>query len=358
MPLSLLRQKMADKNLDGFIVTGDHNRRYLSGFTGSAGTLIISADAQVLATDSRYYEQAGQQCPDWELVRVGYDLKSRLPEMLRELGLGAGRIGFESAHLSVARFQEWERALEGFVSLVPTAGLVEELRAVKRADELAAIRRAVSLADEALAHVADRIEPGMTEVEVAWDIESYMRTHGAEAMSFPPTVAAGARGALPHARATGQRITAGEPIVLDLGCVVDGYCSDVTRTFCLGSPANKQYLAVWDLVNRANEAALAGLQGGVPGAEVDKLAREIIAGAGYGENFGHSLGHGVGLAVHEEPRVSYTNEAPLPSGAVVTIEPGIYLPGQFGVRIEDLVLVTDDGVEVLTGAPKFAILPR
>jgi Xaa-Pro aminopeptidase len=356
MSLDRVRASMQDQELDGLLVSQAENRRYLSGFTGSAGVLIIGAREQVLAVDSRYYEHVRQYCPDWQLAEVGYDYAGKLFDLLRELGLGTGRVGFESEHVSVAHHQALTEALNGRVELVPTSGVVESLRMVKTASEVVAIRRAVALADEVLAHITDWIEPGMSEQEVAWEIEAFMRTRGAEALSFPPTVAYGPRGAMPHARRSDQPIVAGEPIVIDVGCRIDGYCSDLTRTFCLGQPKSESYLAVWNVVRQANKAAAAGIVGGMSGKVADKLARDVVEVAGYAANFGHSLGHGVGLAVHEGPRVSYASDAPVPVGSVITIEPGIYLSGEFGVRLEDMALVTEGGLEVLTKAPKLAVV--
>ena len=200
--------------------------------------------------------------------------------------------------------------------------------------------------------------PGMTEREVAWELESFMRTHGASAVSFELIVGSGPNGALPHLHPTGRAIQAGEPVVMDLGCVVDGYCSDVTRTVCLGEPKDSRYMELWNLVLKANETARTGVKAGVTGVEGDKLGRDVIAEAGYGNYFGHGLGHGVGLAIHEGPRFSFAYPDRVPVGAVMTIEPGVYLPGWGGIRIEDMVLVREGGVEVLTGAPKVAILDR
>ena len=191
----------------------------------------------------------------------------------------------------------------------------------------------------------------MTEREVAWEIETYMRTHGASGMAFDPIVAAGPNGALPHARPSDHVIQTGQPIVIDIGCILDGYCSDMTRTICLGQPSAK-YLEVWSVVREAHEAARETVAVGVTGVEADAVARDLIAGAGYAEYFGHGLGHGVGLAVHESPRASRLSEDTFKPGMTLTIEPGIYLPGEFGVRLEDLVIIREDGVEVLTGTPK------
>jgi Xaa-Pro aminopeptidase len=355
--LEKLRQKMASENLAGMLIAQPENRRYLSGFTGSNGVLIIAAARQAVATDSRYYEQVRQQSPGWELLQVGYDFAGSMLDTLREFGLGGQRVGFEASHMSVSDLLRWERAVQGRVALIHTEGLVEEIRVEKDADELAAVKKAIALADDAWSHISGWLKPGMTELEVAWELEVFMRTHGAEALAFESIVASGPNSAKPHAHPSERVMQPGEPITLDFGCVVDGYCSDITRTVCLGEPADERYLAVWNTVLAAQQAALDGAAGGLGGAEVDKLARDVIKDAGYGDYFGHGLGHGLGLAVHEIPRFSFTYGGNVPAGAVMTIEPGIYIPGWGGVRLEDVVLVTSDGAQVLTSAPKQPILP-
>jgi Xaa-Pro aminopeptidase len=232
------------------------------------------------------------------------------------------------------------------------------MRISKDEEELKAIRRAVELADEALARLYDWMQPGMTELQVAWELETIMRSNGADRVSFDIIVASGPNGALPHFRPTERVIQAGEPVIIDLGCVVDGYCSDVTRTVCLGNPRDDKYVEAWNLVRRAQERAEAGLKARIRGVDADKLARDLIVEAGFGDYFGHGLGHGVGLAIHEDPRLSFAYSDEIPSGTVVTVEPGIYLPGWGGVRIEDMVVVREDGVDVLTGAAKVSVLDR
>lgn len=354
--LKQFRDYIAAEYLEGFMVTHPLNRRYLSGFTGSAGMLIITEQRQVLATDFRYYEQVRQECPDWELLETDHNFHENLLEPLRELGLGAKRVGFEAGHVSVAILENWERALRGRLVLMPTENAVEDLRVRKDAGEIASLKQAMALADEALAHITTWIRPGMTERQVAWELESYMRTHGAMAVSFELIVASGPNSAKPHARPSDRLLQPGEPVTLDFGCVVNGYCSDLTRTFCLGEPADDKYLAVWHTVLEAQQTVLQGARAGMTGEAIDRLARDVIDAAGYGEFFGHSLGHGLGLAVHEGPRFSRSNPDMIPTEAVVTVEPGIYIPGWGGVRLEDVVLTHEDNVEILTSAPKAPIL--
>jgi len=346
--LMRLRAALAALEADVLLVTQPENRRYLSGFTGSAGVLIISQEQALLATDFRYYEQVRQQAPDFALVEVTDSLPPVLAERLT--ALGARRVAFEAGDVTVETFQKWQEVIAG-VEWAATTGVVEGLREIKDAGELAAIERAVAIADRAMEHIYDWVHPGVTEREVAWELEVHMRTHGAERLSFNSIVAAGPRGAMSHAVPTERPIARGEPVVIDMGAVVDGYCSDLTRSFCIGE-ASSEYRRIWDVVLRAQEAAEAGIRPGMTGAAADALAREIIYDAGFEGQFGHGLGHGVGLAIHEGPRAARTATGPLREGAVVTVEPGIYDPAWGGIRIEDMVVVTTDGCRVLTGVAK------
>ena len=351
MRLEQLRRSLTEQELDAILISQPENRRYLSGFTGSAGFLLITAQEAILATDFRYYEQVGREAPNFQLAKIKTRFEDLLPDLLAELGIR--RLGFESEHATVYQLHRWSEATSS-VEWLPQRQAVERIRAVKDEAELQALRRSVALTDAAFAHLLDVLEPGMTEEEAAWQIEVYMRTHGASKVAFNLIVAAGPNGALPHASASKHPIAEGEPIVMDIGCVVDGYCSDMTRTICLGQP-DSRYLEVWQIVHRAQETAEANLRAGMTGIEADALARDVIERAGYGDNFGHGLGHGVGLAVHEMPWASPRNDNVLEAGMVLTVEPGIYLPGEFGVRIEDLVIIREEGVEVLTQSPKRAV---
>jgi Xaa-Pro aminopeptidase len=351
MRLEQLRRSLAEQELDAILISQPENRRYLSGFTGSAGFLLITGQRAILATDFRYFEQVGREAPDFELARIKARFEDLLPDLVAELGIK--RLGFESEHATVYQLHRWSEAAGG-VEWLPQRQTLERIRAVKDEDELQALRRSVALTDAAFAHLLDVLEPGMTEEQAAWQIEVYMRTHGASKVAFDLIVAAGPNGALPHASASKHPIAAGEPIVIDIGCIVDGYCSDMTRTVCLGKP-DSRYLEVWQIVHRAQETAEASIRAGLTGIEADALAREVIDRAGYGDNFGHGLGHGVGLAVHEMPWASPRNDNMLEAGMLLTVEPGIYLPGEFGVRIEDLVIIREEGVEVLTQSPKRAV---
>ena len=349
-----LRELLEAHELDALIITQPENRRYLSGFTGTDTTLFISSDASVLITDFRFTEQASREAPQFTVVEAIPDLlASELSRVAK--GQGAARVGFESSHVS---FLDHQRGAESATDhqLVPVQGLVEGLRAIKDEEELDLIRRAAAIGDGAMMHVRQMLRPGMTEREVAWEIEAYMRTHGAEAVAFDIIVAGGPNGAMAHATVSDREIQEGEPIVFDLGARVEGYCSDLTRTLILGEP-DERFQEIYYLVHDAQLAALAGMKPGMTGREADALAREVIKRAGYGERFGHGLGHSVGLAVHEDPKMGTQSTAVLQVGNTLTAEPGIYITGWGGVRIEDLMVITENGVEVLSKAGKGPVAP-
>jgi Xaa-Pro aminopeptidase len=352
--LERVRWWLAEQSIDALLISQPENRSYLSGFTGSAGVLCISADLALIATDFRYYQQVGIEAPRFELVKVTSTFADVLSELLARQPLR--RLGFEADHATFAEAQEWMQAAPE-QEWVPTKGVVMEMRAVKDANEIESLRQAIRLTDEALAATLTQAAEGMTERHLAWLIESYVRTHGSPSVSFEIIVAAGPNGARPHARASDGALPTGVPIVIDMGARMDGYCADLTRTVCIGQPGEpERFWSIFNTVLRAQQAAEAAIQPGRTGKEVDAVARNLIAEAGYGEYFGHGLGHGVGLAVHELPRLSRLATAPLAAGNVVTVEPGIYLPDWGGVRIEDVVLVTEDGVEVLTKASKDPVI--
>ncbi|MFQ6014998.1 MAG: M24 family metallopeptidase [Anaerolineae bacterium] len=349
--LAKLRENLAAEEIDAIFITQAENRRYLSGFTGSAGILLISPKEAILATDFRYYEQVTKEAPDFQLAKIKDKFINLLPELVSQIG--ARRVGFESNHLTYAEYQQWSEALDG--ELVSTEEVVEKLRAVKDEGELELIRRAVALTDAAFAHALEFMGPGMTEKEVAWEVETYMRTHGAEATAFDLIVAGGPNGAMPHARASEQVLRPGEPIVMDLGVRVKGYHSDLTRTVILGEP-DARFEEIYGLVLTAQREAEGAIRAGMSGVEADAIARQVIEEAGYGEQFGHGLGHGVGLAVHEKPRAAKTSEDTLEAGMTLTVEPGIYIPDWGGVRLEDLVVIGQGGVEVLSQARKDPVI--
>ena len=342
------RRALQEQELDAILITRPENQRYLSGFTGGEGALLITPQKALLLTDFRYYEQVAEEAPAFELVKVAGNMPSVLKDTLRELGVK--KLAFESTHLTHSLYQQWRKATRG-IAWVPTTDVVETQRLIKDRAELASIRKAVAIADEACDHIRQFVRPGMTEREVSWELEAHVRTHGAEAVAFTFIVGSGPNGAKPHAVVQERRVKAGEPIVIDMGARVSGYHSDVTRTFCVGKPS-KKLQEIYDIVLRAQLAAEQHAKPGMLGREVDAIARQIIVDAGYGKEFGHGLGHGVGLAVHEGPRASLQSDSVLQPGMVFTIEPGIYVPGWGGVRIEDMVVVTPSGVNVLTKARK------
>jgi len=335
---------VAERELDRFLVSDLVNVRYLTGFGGTNGACVCGGDARVFLTDFRYTERAEAEVKGWEVVTVKDDWLGGIAERL------AGKTGFEDHHMSVRAKGKLEEKLADGVSLEGAGGTVEKLRRVKDAAELAAIATAAELADEAWRWALERGLAGRTELDVARGVEAWMREQGAEP-SFPTIVAAGPNGALPHAEPGEREIGGGELVVFDMGAKLDGYCSDGTRTFATGEPGERAR-EVYETVREAQAAALAAVVAGAKAEDVDTVAREQIAAAGHGERFGHGLGHGVGLEVHEEPRVSQRSEDVLASGEVVTIEPGIYLPGELGVRIEDLVVVSEDGHRNLSSLPK------
>jgi Xaa-Pro aminopeptidase len=336
---------LEERSLDCLLVTDLVNVRYLTGFTGTNGACLLSPAQRLFLTDFRYVERARAEVRDFERIDAGRDLLGDVAGRLH------GRAGFDDAHVSVRTHRRLtEKAGEG-VELVPAGGLVERLREVKEEGELRAMRAAAEIATAAYEEIRERGLTGRTEREVARSMVRRMEDLGADEPAFPPIVAAGAQGALPHAEAGDAEIPARTLVVVDAGARVDGYCSDCTRTFATG-PLDDAAAEVYELVRRAQREALAAARAGAARRELDGVARRIIDDAGHGERFGHGLGHGVGLEVHEDPRLTRAAEGALQPGNTVTIEPGVYLPGEFGVRIEDLVAIAEDGPEVLTAFPK------
>jgi Xaa-Pro aminopeptidase len=338
-------ERLAERELDGLLVTNLVNVRYLTGFTGTNGACIVTPNERLFLTDFRYVEQAADQVRGFERVRAERDLLGDLAKRL------SGRTGFDDAHLSVRAHRKLSEAVGPGVELVPAGGLVEELREVKDEHELRSIAEAARLADGVYEYLQQRGLAGRTERQVALDLERELRERGADAPAFPVIVAAAAHGARPHAEPRDVAIAFNTLVVVDMGAQLAGYCSDCTRTFATGELDGRGG-EVYELVRRAQETGLEAVRAGVACRDADAAARAEIEAAGHGEHFGHGLGHGVGLEVHEDPRLTKVAEGELRAGNVVTIEPGVYLPDEFGVRIEDLVVVTEDGCDVLTGFAK------
>ncbi len=340
-----LVELIAERELDQLFVSDLTNVRYLSGFTGTNGACLVGREERIFFTDFRYTERAEREVgEEWERPEAERELVPQIAARMR------GRVGFEDAKLSVRQLARLEAAVGEDVDLVPAGDLVERLRAVKEPEEIERMAAASELADGVFQWTIERGLAGHTERDVARACEARIRELGAEP-SFPPIIAAGENGALPHAEPGDREIGPGELVVFDMGAELDGYCSDGTRTFATGDPG-EEAREVYDVVLAAQLAALAAIRVGASGKEIDAVAREMIAEAGHGDHFGHGLGHGVGLEVHESPRLATTSEDELREGNVVTVEPGIYLPGRFGVRIEDLVVVTGDGYRNLSGTSK------
>jgi Xaa-Pro aminopeptidase len=340
---------LPDAGLDALLVTDLVNVRYLTGYTGSNGLALLGESGCTFVTDFRYVEQAAQEVDAaFDRRRGERDLLEAVEEPLPS---GPVRLGFEEAHVSVRTYRRLRELLPERIELVGVVDVIERLRAVKKAAEVDSMRGAAALADDALRWLLERGLVGRTERELALDLEQRMRSQGAEDPSFPAIVAAGAHGALPHASPRDVEIPSGELVVIDWGARVDGYNSDCTRTVAAGA-VDEEAASVYGVVLEAQLAGVGAVRPGAGGREVDSAARDLIEAAGYGSEFGHGLGHGVGLEVHENPRLSQRSDDVLAVGNAVTVEPGIYLPDRFGVRIEDLVVVTDDGCEILSSIGK------
>ncbi len=345
-----LAQKLAGAEVDAVLITELINVRYLTGYTGSNGLALIAPNTRAFVTDFRYVEQAAEEVePDFDRLNASVDLLDAIKDALP--GSGELRLGFESAHVSVREHERLRGLLPERVELVGVHGLVEGLRAVKEPDEVAAIAAATALADSAFEALIAGGLVGRTEHELALELEFDMRRRGAEQPSFPPIVAGGPHGALPHASPRAVEVRPGDLVVIDWGAQLDGYCSDCTRTVAAGEPSDHAR-EIYQLVLDAQLAGLDAVKPGADGRDVDSVARDRIEAAGHGAHFGHGLGHGVGLEVHEAPRLAQRSDSVLAPGNVVTVEPGVYLPGELGVRIEDLVLVTDDARDIFTGLSK------
>lgn len=352
--LDRLRARLEELGIDALLITTPSNRRWVSGFTGTAGTLLVSAEHALLATDARYYEQVGTQAQAFTLLEANAAMSDWGPGLLQ--GLGGKRVGFEPQGMSYALYEEWTRTIAELPdgarpALVPAPNAIEALRAVKEPDEIDALTRAVLLGDAAFTHAAAAARAGMTEREVAWEVQRYAMEHGADDLSFPTIIASGPWGALPHAYPRDVPLEEGQGLVMDLGVIVDGYCSDLTRTIAIGAP-DDQFKRIYDIVLTAQEMAEERIEAGMTGEQAHQIAVTVITEAGYGEYFGHGLGHGVGLDIHEAPRLGPRSQDTLVDGQVVTVEPGIYIPGWGGVRIEDQCVIEGGRLRRLSTAAK------
>ena len=351
--LKRLRERLASAGLDALLISHLPNIRYLCGFTGSAGFLLVAESANVFFTDSRYNRQAHEQVKGAKVVIARKTVWSALGEGISErLTRSKGRVlGIEAEHLTVAERKRLANLLPSGLRLRNVPALVERARMVKDDDELKLIRAAVHLGATLFDRAIEVLKPSVTEAEVAAEMEYVARRAGAEAMSFPTIIASGARSALPHGRATDKPVAAGGFVVCDFGVILDGYCSDQTRTVWVGA-ARKEARSAYEAVREAQAAAIAAVRPGGSVGEVDAAARKLLRGAGLGRYFTHSTGHGVGLEIHEAPRIAAGQKEVLQPGMVITIEPGVYFPGKWGVRIEDMVVVSEKGCEVLTPTAK------
>jgi Xaa-Pro aminopeptidase len=352
-----LRRRFEAAGVDALLVTRLPNVAYLTGFTGSAAMVLVDRDEIVFVTDGRYGEQAAEQLA---AVRVPARVEVRVSQsaqrdVMTDAARGYRRLGLEAHGVTWAQQRAFASEWFPGAELVATEHLVEDLRRVKDPGEVARIQAACAIADEALAVVASRLFDRPTEREVALGLELEMRDRGAAGTSFDPIVASGPNGAKPHARPSDRPVEAGEPVVIDFGCIVDGYCSDMTRTLSVGDPGSDAR-RVYEVVRDAQQTGRDAVSAGADCARVDKACRDVIEAAGWGDAFTHGTGHGVGLEIHEAPRVAATARDTLAAGYVVTVEPGVYLPGVGGVRIEDTVVVTEDGADVLTRFPKDFLL--
>lgn len=351
--LEKFREILEGQDLDGIIISTPENRRYLSGFSGSSGVLLVSGKQALIVTDFRYWEQVAREVKEFELSKQGPKLWESVAELIKLLGWE--KVGFEAGSLTFQEYQTLGGLIPSGRRLAPTEDLVERLRWVKEPAEVEVLAGAMEITDRAWRETLAVIKPGVMEREIALEFDYQLRLNGAEGSAFTTIVASGWRAALPHAAATDKKVEPGELVLIDGGALYQGYHGDLTRTVALGKADSKQR-EIYRIVLEAQEEALKGLKAGLTGKAVDRIARDLIAGRGYGENFGHGLGHSVGLNIHESPRLSVTEESVVPLGAVVTVEPGIYLPGWGGVRIEDMVVVGENGVGNLTGSAKVELI--
>jgi len=345
--LKKLRQSFEEHHIDALLITSGYNRRYITGFTGTAGVAIVTQDKAVFITDFRYTQQAQKEISGFEIVQHTKPIMEEVGLQLEKMGVKS--LGFEKDDMSYAMYEVYQKAVKS--ELVPVSGLIEKIRLIKTEQEIKIIKAAADIADAAFSHIITYISPGKTELEVSNELEFFMRKQGASSSSFDIIVASGLRSALPHGVATDKIIEKGDFVTLDFGALYNGYVSDLTRTIAVGEPS-EQLKEIYQIVLEAQLKSLDEIKAGMSGIQADAVARDHIKSKGYGDAFGHSLGHGIGLEVHEGPGLSFRSETVLEPGMVITIEPGIYVPGVGGVRIEDDTVVTATGNDKLTHSTK------
>lgn len=350
--LSKIREKLKKQDIDGALVTKRENYIYLSGFTGTSAYLVITQNDAVLLTDFRYVGQASVQAPLFEIVQYQGSIIIALNEVLKKKGVN--RLGFEDSSVTYNNYSEFKDKLT-VNDFVPLSGMIEAMRMIKDESEVGIIKKAVEIADNAFTHILGFLKPGITETEVAAELEYFMKKCGAKGASFETIVASGKRASMPHGVASEKKLEMGDVITLDYGAIYNEYCSDMTRTVFLGKP-DDELRKIYGIVLDAQLKGLESAQKGLTGKEIDNTARDIISKNGYGSNFGHGLGHGVGLEIHEDPRLSPSGVYAMENGMVVTVEPGIYVNGLGGVRIEDMIVINGDKPLILTGSTKDLIV--
>ncbi|MDL4841579.1 M24 family metallopeptidase [Aquibacillus rhizosphaerae] len=349
--LKQLRESIKEKNLDGLLITSPINRRYVTGFTGTAGVVLVTETDALLITDFRYIEQANDEVNEFKVVEHKQTVGVEISEQVKRLGIH--QLGFEKDDVSFGVYEQYKSEIAA--ELIPTSGTVEKLRLIKTEDEINILKEAAKIADGAFDHILTFIKPGVREIDVSNELEFFMRKQGATSSSFDIIVASGYRSALPHGVASEKKIQAGELVTLDFGALYNGYCSDITRTVAVGE-ISEELNTIYHTVLEAQLKGMEGIKAGVTAKQADAFTRDYIKEKGYGEYFGHSTGHGLGLEVHEGPGLSFRSNQVLEEGMVVTVEPGIYVPGVGGCRIEDDTVVTKQGNEKLNFSPKDLII--
>ncbi|HHY73079.1 MAG TPA: aminopeptidase P family protein [Bacillus bacterium] len=345
--LTQVREKFNEASIDGLLITNSKNRTYMTGFTGTSGVALITLTKAVFITDFRYVEQAKKQVIGFEIVQHKDPIHEEVARLVKELGIQ--KLGFEQDEMTYGTYKLYEKAVSA--EMVPTSGMVEKLRLIKSNEELQTLKEAAAIADQAFEHILNFIKPGVTELSISNELEFFMRKQGAASSSFDIIVASGYRSALPHGVASDKVIQTGELVTLDFGAYYKGYCSDITRTVAVGE-ISEELKNIYEIVLEAQRRGMNGIKAGMTGKQADALTRDYITEKGFGDYFGHSTGHGIGLDIHEGPALSVKSNTILEAGMVVTVEPGIYLQGIGGVRIEDDIVIMKAGNVALTHSPK------